>query len=239
MAAQISALPRNLKIESSDLVLPLDSLSTLYPMVMVLVALYSNASIALPTAAGKGVDYDVAFQSVSPSIVIASAQTMFQVHGERLAAAGGILSKLQHNIRSRALSAGRMKKAKAQQGPRLIFISTSAEAGSVRLTSKQMNDLRIFTGARIIYSLTTTHVAGPITQTSAFDYRSAPSTLQSSHFGAPLSSLEMKLVETPELKISDDADPVGHIVVGGPAVVGGKQNIEVVGSILEDHTLAL
>jgi hypothetical protein len=51
--------------------------------------------------------------------------------------------------------------------------------------------MRIFTGARVLYALTAAKVAGALFQTHAYDYRrdSGPS-----HFGPPLSSVEIKLV---------------------------------------------
>jgi hypothetical protein len=59
------------------------------------------------------------------------------------------------------------------------------------LTYEQLTDLRIFTGARVLYALTAAKVAGALFQTLAYDYRrySGPS-----HFGPPLSSVEIKLV---------------------------------------------
>jgi hypothetical protein len=77
-----------------------------------------------------------------------------------------------------------------------LFISHRADApDEYRLSSEQLADLRIFTGARVVYALTGAGVVGAITQTNVFDYRrqNGPS-----HFGAPLSSVEVTLTGHPE-----------------------------------------
>ncbi|MCJ1393014.1 hypothetical protein MMC18_005886 [Xylographa bjoerkii] len=238
IAAQISAVPRNHKIEPSDLLMPLDSLTTIYTMVLTLAALFSGASVALTPVAGPTAEYDSAFLGVSPTIIIASAQTMTQAHKEKFNASHDNWSKIQYTLQARALSAGRMNKSHIP-GPRLIFVSTYISANPQFLSSKQLHDLRILTGARVIYALTAAEVAGAITHTNAFDYRIQDVPLEPSHFGAPLSAVEIKVVDTPMSKISDDGDFVGHVVVTGPAVIGDEVNLGVMGRIRDDSTLAL
>jgi hypothetical protein len=53
-----------------------------------------------------------------------------------------------------------------------------------------LSDLRLFFGARVGYALTAARIAGAICQTNILDYREKPG---SSHFGAPLSCLEIHL----------------------------------------------
>lgn len=204
-----------------------------------LAALYANASLSLTSVAGVDTEYDSAFLSVSPTVIIASTQTMQQFQKEKITESIGILSKLKYALRARALSAGRLNKASTTLGPRLIYISTDAGSESIHLTHKQLNDIRLLTGSRTVYALTATNVAGAIAQTNAFDYRITEYPSEPSHFGAPLSSIELKLVDTATSKISDDRDPSGHIVVSGPAVVGGEINLGIMGRIREDNTLTL
>ena len=222
--------------------MPLDSLTSIYPLVVTLAAIYSHSSVALNSVAGADADYDSAFQSVSPTIVIASAQTMISAHRDMSATMGGNLHKIQLAFRARALAAGRMIHANTLLNPgmpRLIFISATAGPEASSLTLKQLNDLRLLTGARTVYALTTPSVAGAITQTNVFDYRAKENPNRLSHFGPPLSSVELQVVDTPDYKTSDDSDPSGHIVVSGPAVLGGQANLGVVGTIRNDGTLAL
>src|SRR5204863_2565234 len=79
---------------------------------------------------------------------------------------------------------------------RLLFVSHRADGDPQKqLTSDQLTDLRIFTGARVIYALTAAEVAGAVTQTNAYDYRRH---LGPSHFGAPMNSVEVKLTDHEE-----------------------------------------
>ena len=204
-----------------------------------LAALYSNASLALNSIGGTDADYDSAFIKVSPTTVITSAETMLRFQKEKTAASFGMLSKVKYALRARALSAGRLNRARTTLGPRLIYISTGIGSQSAHLTYKQLNDVRLLTGSRTVYALTAANVAGAITQTNAFDYRITDYPSEPSHFGAPLSSIELKLVDTATSKIADDRDPCGHIVVSGPAVVGGEINLGVMGRIRDDNTLTL
>jgi hypothetical protein len=244
-ASQLSVLPRNHRFDPSDLVMPIDALTSTYPLVVTLAALYSNTSLALTPAAGSDAGYDSAFPSVSsvaPTIVVASAQTMLSDMKEKTAANIGNMAKIQYALGARALAAGHMSNPNTLEnkaGPRIIYISTSASSESTFLTFKQLNDVRLVTGARTIYALTVPNVAGAIAQTSIFDYRLTDYPNQLSHFGAPTSSVEIKLVDTASSKIDDDKDPVGHIIVKGPAVVSGETKIEVMGRIREDQTFAL
>ena len=222
--------------------MPLDSLTSIYPLVVTLSALFSHSSIALNSVAGSDADYDSAFQCVSPTVVVASAQTMVSAHRDISAKTKGNLYKIQLAFRARALTAGRMIHANTLLNPgtpRLIFISATTGPEASSLTIKQLNDLRLLTGARTVYALNASSVAGAITQTSVFDYRAKEYPNRPSHFGSPLSSVELKVVDTPDFKISDDRDPSGQIVVSGPAVIGGQVNLGMVGTIREDGTLAL
>ena len=122
----------------------------------------------------------------------------------------GLISSLGRWVQSRTLESGNMPSKNifsqlARVGPtaelsldnlRLLCISHRVDAdASGRLSSEQLTNLRIFTGARIVYALTGPGIAGAITQTNIFDYRclSGPS-----HFGAPLSSTEITLTDVSE-----------------------------------------
>ncbi|KAK5122519.1 hypothetical protein LTR16_004069, partial [Cryomyces antarcticus] len=122
---------------------------------------------------------------------------------------------------------------------RLLFVSERVGAGSPPLTSEQLSDLRVFTGARVIYALTAAQVAGAVSQTSIFDYRREEGRSgKHSHFGIPLSSVEVKLVDTLTHRTTDKGNPEGEITVLGPAVAGGKAALGVMGTFRADHTLA-
>ena len=241
VAAQISALPRNHRISQADLLLPLDSLSLLYPMTVTLAAIFSNASVALTSSTGAIVDLSSAFQGVSPTIVIASSDTLSRLHNDKNAAISGTVQKVRHILDAGTLSSGRMPRARstmALKGLRLIYVSETIGHSGTPLSSAELFNLRLLTGARIVYSLTSAKVAGAITQTNILDYRQIGASGEQTHFGTPLSSVEVKLVDSSFHKISDDAEPAGNIVVKGPAVAGGEVNLKVLGKIREDKTLA-
>ena len=241
MAAQISTLPRTHRLQPSDLVLSLDSISHIYPLTITLAALFSNASIALVSSARAGADFDYAFIGVSPTVVITTADTMSQAHKHKTDATQGFLSRLQHSRRARSFAAGTMPKLNAsiKNSPRIIYVSSTAGTDSTPLSSAELVDLRILTGSRIIYALSAAKVVGAVAQTNLLDYRLDETPSKQSHFGPPLNCLEIKLIETTEKKILDSSDPMGDILVSGPAVVGGQVQLGVNGTFREDNTLAL
>jgi hypothetical protein len=69
------------------------------------------------------------------------------------------------------------------------------ENDDARLDHEQLTDLRVLTGAHVVYALTGPGVAGAIFQTNVFDYRRFEG---SSHFGAPLSTVEILLTGVAE-----------------------------------------
>jgi hypothetical protein len=163
----------------------------------------------------------MAIRGVAPTVVVASAETAANVHATTSPGVTGGLKKIAHSMQISALDAGRMPadsilttlnaphRAAIGTTPgklRLLFISERAGVESPPLSSDDLSDLRIFTGARMIYALTQAHVAGAIAQTSIYDYRrSGGSKNKHSHFGVPLSSVEIKLVDTTEHKTTDEA----------------------------------
>lgn len=112
---------------------------------------------------------------------------------------------------------------------RLLFVSERAGLDSPPLSSEELSDLRIYTKARVLYALTAAKVAGAVAQTNVYDYRRglAPSN-KNSHFGVPLSSLEIKLKDTPQHKTTDEAT-AGEVVVTGSSVAGGETSLGVNG----------
>ncbi|EAL91650.1 hypothetical protein ACP6JD_003687 [Aspergillus fumigatus] len=240
------SLPRNQRFNPDDLVLSIDSLSRPYPLCQIMSALFSNSSIALNSVAGEGVDFALATVGVSPTVIVASSRTMSEYHARHMEPQAGVLTSIVRWSQLRKLDAGIMPSRSllnqvASIGPtaelslervRLLCVSHRADADpAARLTSAQLADLKIFLGARVVYALTGAGVAGAVSQTNVFDYRrfTGPS-----HFGAPLSSVELLLTG-----VSDECPLEGQITVSGPAVVSGRTNLSSRGRIREDNTLAL
>lgn len=211
-----------------------------YPLAVTLAALYSNSSVALTSVSGATADYVAAFRGITPTIVIASPQTLAKLHSEKAAASGGLVQKITHWRRARSLAAGSMPKVTGlAPKPRLIYTFKEANTGSKPLTSSQLADLRVYTGAYIINAFTAAGVAGAVSQTNMFDYRTADSTdaVSAAHYGPPLSSVEIKLVETPSCKITEEHFTEGQLVVEGPAVADGVITVDGTMKITDENTL--
>jgi hypothetical protein len=191
-------------------------------------ALFSNASIALNSVAGESVDFALATVGVSPTVIIASSRTMSDYHDRFMEPHSGVISSLARWFDLKKLDAGVMPSHGmfsqiANIGPtaelsldklRLLCISHRVNADSqVRLTCAQLTDLRIFTGARVVYALTGAGVAGAVSQTNIFDYRryNGPS-----HLGPPLSSVEVVLTGVSEDK-ENEGQVSNAIISSGPA----------------------
>lgn len=114
---------------------------------------------------------------------------------------------------------------------RLVFVSERAGLNTPPLSSEELSDLRIYTKARVVYALTAAKVAGAVTQTNMYDYRTGLTPPNKhSHFGIPLSSLEIKLKDTASHKTTDEQS-VGEVLVTGPSVAGGVASLGVTGML--------
>ena len=221
ISAQISAIPTSQKISPSDLFFPADSLSSNYTLVLTLAALYYNSSLALNSVAGREADLYNATRGVSPTIIVTSAHTLAHVHADTAAKLSNMLYNLIHWFQTRTLTENGVMpvasiftrlndalKPAIGNSPgklRLVFVAEQAAGNSPPLSSLALNDLRIFTGARVVYALTAAKVAGAVTQTTFYDYRVDPKEPgKYSHFGAPVSSVELLLKDTKHRKVTDE-----------------------------------
>lgn len=239
VSALISCLPAQQRFNPSDLLLPVDSLHAIYPLSLTLAALHSHASVALNSVAGPGSDLDLTTRTVAPTIIVASAETISRYHAKVKAQTNDGFYAIWHWFQARALAAGRMsngsfinKPVVGPAGPsiatspgklRLVFVSEGAQSDSPPLTSSDLSDLRIFTGARFIYALTASRVAGAVASTNLYDYRrdedgggdgidgAAGTRRKCSHFGVPMSCLEIRLLDTPQYKTMDQGCPKGEV----------------------------
>jgi hypothetical protein len=202
--------------------------------------------------AGPGVDLALATRSLAPTLIVVSAETAAKLHSTTAASAVGGLKQLAHYLESRILASGRLPTenllsrvnapARAAIGTtpgklRLVFTSERAGLNTPPLTSKDLSDLRIYTQARVVYALTAAKVAGAVAQTNMYDYRLGDESGKHSHFGVPLSSLEIKVKDTAGLKTTDEQS-IGELVVAGSSVAGGQAVLGVNAMFREDHTLA-
>ena len=220
IGALIAALPVRQRLNPSDLFLSADSWTNTYALCYTLAALFSHSSIAINSVAGSGIKLSLSARSVAPTVVVASAGTAASLHAETSPGITGGLKKIAHRVQTRALDAGHMPtdsiltrfnalhRAAVGTTPgklRLLLVSEPAGAEAPPLSSDELSDLRVFTGARVVYALTHAKVAGAVAQTSIYDYRRDGVKGKHSHFGIPLSSVEIKLVDMGSHKTTDES----------------------------------
>jgi hypothetical protein len=207
--------------------------------------------VIINSVAGPGVDLTLATRSIAPTIAVISAETAAKLHSTTSSSVLGAPKKFAHYLESRMLTAGRLptdnfltklnapSRASVGTTPgklRLLFVSDRVGLNSPPMSSDDLSDLRIYTKARVLYALTAAKVAGAVAQTNVYDYRRGlmPST-KHSHFGVPLSSLEVKLKDTPQHKTSDE-NIAGELIVTGSSVAGGETSLGVNGECLHMHS---
>ncbi|OAL00123.1 hypothetical protein IQ06DRAFT_276692 [Phaeosphaeriaceae sp. SRC1lsM3a] len=249
----ITALPSAQRFTSSDTFLPADAFTHSYSLCLTLAALFSHSTVIINSVAGPGVDLTLASRSIAPTIAVISAESAAKLHSTTNETVLSGPKKFAHFLESRMLTAGRLPTdnlltklnapARANVGTtpgklRLLFVSERAGLNSPPLSSEELSDLRIYTKARVLYALTAAKVAGAVAQTNVYDYRRglAPSN-KNSHFGVPLSSLEIKLKDTAQHRTTDEQS-AGEVIVTGSSVAGGETSLGVNATFREDHTLA-
>ncbi|KAI1332149.1 hypothetical protein F5Y16DRAFT_358636 [Xylariaceae sp. FL0255] len=254
VSAQLTSVPTKERFGPSDLFLTAASLSSSFALTLTLAAIYGNSSIAFNSVAGASPDLALATRGVAPTILVATPETLIKTHTETKNKVTSALASISHWIQTRTLvQNGAMPVASFlasyndsirpsignKPGKlRLLYVShpITSETSTPKLSELQLSDLRVFTGARVIYGLSAPQCAGSVAQTQYHDYRiSGDGT--GSHFGPPLSSTEVVLRDTGAHKITDD-NYTGEIVVRGPAVVGGEAALGVVATIRDDNTIA-
>jgi len=249
IAALISAVPLRQRLSPADLVLPADSFTHSYALCMTLGALFMHASIVINSVAVPGVDLALARRGAAPTVIIASAETLAALHRQETAGVTSLAQNLGRYTQAQTMSAGRMptdgllfkllapSSTKHTPGKlRLIFVSERLGGGSPPITSTMLSDLRLFTRSRIIYALTAAKVAGAVAQSNVFDYRRDDG-IAHSHFGIPLSSVEVKLTNRTDSEVATN-EPRGELLISGPAVQGGKAKLDARARIRADCTLA-
>ncbi|OAA67660.1 AMP-dependent synthetase/ligase [Cordyceps fumosorosea ARSEF 2679] len=256
VAGQLAAIPTKARLTNADLFLPASALTGAHALVLTLAALYSNASVALNSAAGaRAIDLTVATQGIAPTVVVADSAALLQTRARAMAKLPSPLGTLAHALSRRTLvnegimagannalsafaSAARPVLGNAPGALRLVY--TTDRAGSQQtpgLSPAALTDLRVLTGARVVYALAAAKVAGAVAQTAVYDYRAEVGD-EKGHFGAPTSSVEVVLKDSGSYKTTDD-QAAGEIYVKGPCVSGGEAGLGVMGVIRDDHTLAL
>ncbi|PHH78095.1 hypothetical protein CDD80_7388 [Ophiocordyceps camponoti-rufipedis] len=242
IAGQLAAIPTRDRMGPWDVFVPVDALTNIHTLVLTLAALYSNASIALNSVAGRAAGLVQATQGVEPTIIVAGPETLLTLHKESAAASGlGRLSRAMstQTLAGRGVFAPSNFLSAFSPAPavgsklRLVYAAERAGTGMPRLSSTVLSDLRIMTGARVVYALSAARVAGAVSQTALFDYR----IVEGSHFGAPPTSVEVLLRDKDGYQTTDSVVE-GEIVARGPCVSGNEASTGIVGRMRSDQTLS-
>ncbi|EDU44109.1 CaiC Acyl-CoA synthetase AMP-forming AMP-acid ligase II [Pyrenophora tritici-repentis] len=253
IGALITSLPAAHRLNAEDTFLPADAFTHSYSLCWTLAALFSHATVIIQSVAGPGVDLTLATRSIAPTVTVVSAETAAKLHSTTKSSVTSGPHKLAHYLETRMLAAGRLPtenvftklnapmRAVIGTTPgklRLLLVSERQGLNTPPLSTEDLSDLRIYTKARVVYALTTAKVAGAVAQTNVYDYRRGdmPSN-KHSHFGVPLSCVEIKLKDTPQHKTTEDQS-VGELVVTGSSVAGGLVEMGVNATMRDDHTLA-
>lgn len=219
IAGQLTSVPTVQRMTGADLFLPADSLTSVYPLVVTLSALYSNASLALNSVAGRSPDLVLATQGVSPTIIVTSSAILAKTHAETAAKMNSTLYQYVHWFQTRTMVqqgvmplASMLTRFYDSLRPvigttpgklRLIYVAEQVGAESTPLSAEVLSDIRVYLGARTIYALTAAKVAGAVTQTGLYDYRLGDGLEKYSHFGVPVTSVEIMFRDTKEHKTTD------------------------------------
>ncbi|KAI1801654.1 hypothetical protein F4811DRAFT_533418 [Daldinia bambusicola] len=257
ISAQLTGISQKERFSPADLFLSAASLSASFPLVLTLAALYSNASVAFNSVAGINSDLVLATTGIAPTIVVATPQTLKRTHEETKSRVGSsLLTRASHWVQTRSLvQDGVMPTASflasyndslyPQIGSsptpkpgklRILYVAEPAGTDAPRLSELVLSDLRVFTGARVIYALSAPRVAGAVAQTQFHDYRVLGDG-SGVHFGPPVSAVEVLFRDADGHKITDESY-AGEIVARGPAVAGGEAPLGVVGTVRVDNTIA-
>lgn len=231
VAGQLYSVPTTQRIQPADLFLPVVSLTSIFPLTLTLAAIYSNASVALNSVAVKNPDLVLATQGVAPTVIVASPETMAKVLSETAEKMTSPIYRIVHRLQTRALvqdgvlpNPSMFSRFFDSLRPiignvpgklRIVYIPHLIGANSPPLSAKDLSDLRIYTGSRIVYALTSPKVAGAITQSGVYDYRVDESTGNYAHFGPPVTSVEISLKDTEELKTTDEL-AIGEVSLTKP-----------------------
>lgn len=201
---------------------------------LTLAALFSHATVALNSVAGEDVDFALATSNISPTMIVASSQSILKYHDGIMKSQTGLLSKLSRYWQNKSLINGNMPKMPSFVPPsrhdslsklRLLLIYHRAEhKDSTCLSTTTLANLKILLGARTCYALTASAVAGAVCQTNMFDYRQTSA--RGSHFGPPLSCVEVLLKgdeDDEKLGSSEPQGKVSHVLLPALDLFGANR----------------
>ncbi|KAL7274957.1 hypothetical protein RUND412_002111 [Rhizina undulata] len=244
VASTITSLPPSQKLSKADVFTPADTLSDLFTRTHLLAALASGATLALTPVAGKNVPLSRILASAHPTVIVASPETLKEIHRDTTSGQMELWHKLIHWFQRQTLSQGRIpagnfltrlndytRPVSSDSKLRIVFVAEPAgDPESATLTEEELIDLRVFFTARVVYTLKSHKVAGAIAMRNVFDYGVlGQKTGRCAHFGGVCPGAEVRTADWGEYTAGDEGGARGEIVVKGPSVAGGEARLGVVG----------
>ncbi|EIN07825.1 acetyl-CoA synthetase-like protein [Punctularia strigosozonata HHB-11173 SS5] len=263
VAATRALLPPNALLSALDTVLSAHALSSGIGRALAYTAIYEGTSFATLASTAlispSSTKLDVADLLSATSLPLPSPTVLFVTPAHARALSTAILSAAAASSPLAAPLATRHKLAALAEGfvtrdslwDRLVFDGArvgvmGAGAGTVRAVIALNRGLAAtdLTPARLALSVPFVHahahplVAAPVFASHALDLQAfdEPSSggSGSAHVGPPSANVEAKLVRVDEAELASGADPVGDVLVRGPAVgrgVGVGEEGEVAGAV--------
>ncbi|KAK9461711.1 uncharacterized protein V1516DRAFT_706795 [Lipomyces oligophaga] len=216
IGAQMRVVPRTESWHRTDVVVPLDSLQTLYNRIMFLTAMAFGCSVVCCGTEPGAIDLS-SLPEIKPNILILSARDLLELTDQKL----GFVSSIKLKRSLGLLAGGSLPSPIFDDLPGLRLVYTHedqpphAEKHIKKdkiLSSSKLAHIRAVLGSRVVYALTYARVAGAVCQTHPMDYRDLGLVRV---FGPVLPSVEAVVKDTDDLK---GGNKQGHLFVRGPAV---------------------
>ena len=243
VGSQLASLPIAERFTPKDTFLSLDSLFLIYPRILTYAALFSGSLIAVNSASGSTCNLVAATRPISPTIVVASTHALLTLINHTKGSQMELWHSLITFFQSRTLTSGRIPRGNwltkindyvrppvgSPHKLRLLFTHELALAADTRpLSPSDLNDLRQFLAARVVYALCSPRVAGAICAQNPYDYRyegpqkvpKKTKRVECAHFGPPTPAVEVWLKDSEGYKATDVDGPRGQVWVRGPVVPG-------------------
>jgi len=255
VSSQVTALPPREQFRPGDIFVPANTLADQFTRILTYALMVSGSTIALNAVTPPSGKLESSCALVKPTIIIVSADELSSVHRFGMAAQVELFHTFVHWFQMRKLVPGGRVPAQGffarfndydrpNLGPnlRLIYAIENPSEATKPLSLAMLNNLRAIMFSKIIYAFTyPAAAAGAITQQNIHDYRPSEEGAGKldTHFGSPLSCLEIKTVDAGKFKVDSEEGSMGEIVISGPAVIGGEQNTGIIGRWRTDGCLAL
>ncbi|EWC46301.1 hypothetical protein DRE_04472 [Drechslerella stenobrocha 248] len=256
VSAQATAVPPKDQFKASDIFSPASTLADQFTRILTYTAMLAGCTVIVNAVVPPSGSLQSSCANAVPSVIVIPADALFALWRTCMPARVEIFHEWMHAYQLRRLvrygqvpQQSMVARFNDYDRPnlgknlRLIYVAENPAEGTKPITCNMLNDLRAILFSKIVYAFTyPPAAAGAITQIASYDYRPGMDTnvFKDAHVGSPLSSVEVKVRDVAEYKTEEGKEPVGEILVAGPAVtVQGEYATGVIGRWRSDGCLAL